>query len=204
MQVLLDDAPCDVTAETVGEAIAAGAEMAEGHGRLITDVIVDGSRWSDEQLTSRKGETAVADVVRLVTADPNELVDETLADATEALSEADELQRQAAELLQSGQQVVAMDKLQEAISIWLSVQKAIVGGSRLIGLRLDEVVVNGAPIDQSISRLNERLLTIRSALEDRDQIGLADTLLYEFPEVVAEWQEILEHLRRRVQGSIIE
>ncbi len=32
----------------------------------------------------------------------------------------------------------------------------------------------------------------------RDQIGLADTLLYEFPEVVQEWRDILDVLQRRI------
>ena len=198
MRVLLDDIPCDVTATTVSQAIEAAAVVANNKGRLIVEVSVDGSQWTEQQLTSPEAQVAIADVVCLTSAEPAEMVGDTFADAAEALADADELQQDAAELLQAGQHRVSMDKLQEAISIWLSVQEAIVKSAQLIGLNLDDVVVNDTPLTASISRLNERLQTIRSALRENDLIGLADTLLYEFPEVVQEWREILDDLQQRV------
>lgn len=191
MQVLLDDIECDVTARTVGEAIDAVAVLAKNRGRLVVDVIVDGAQWNEQRLSSPECQTAVADVVRLISAEPAELVCETLADA-------DELQQEAARLLQSDQHTISMDKLNQAISIWLSVQQAIVKGSQLVGLNLDEIVVHDSPISASILRLNEQLKAVRSSLAGRDQIGLADTLLYEFPEVVQEWRDILDDLQRRI------
>ena len=94
---------------------------------------------------------------------------------------------------------IALDKLEQAISIWQSVQQAIVQGSHLMELDLNEIAVNDTPISVSIQRLGERLRFVRSALEERDQIGLADNLLYEFPEVVDEWRSILTHLERLVK-----
>ncbi|MCH8212130.1 MAG: hypothetical protein IIB99_12260, partial [Planctomycetes bacterium] len=49
MQVLLDENVCDVVAGTVAEAIAACATLAQAQGRLIVDVHVDGTRWSEQQ-----------------------------------------------------------------------------------------------------------------------------------------------------------
>ncbi|MHC4415119.1 MAG: hypothetical protein ACYS0G_07540 [Planctomycetota bacterium] len=201
MQVLLDDMPCDVTANTVGEAIDAASALADGRGRLIVDVTVDGSRWTEAQLCSPEQLTAEAEVVRLVSADPNQLVRQTLADAVDALGEVDHLQREAAQLLQSDQHTVSMDRLGEAISIWSSVRDVIVKSAQLVGLDLDEVVVNETPITASIGRLTERLQAVRSALEARDHIGLADNLLYEFPDIVDEWRAILERLLQRVQEN---
>jgi hypothetical protein len=40
---------------------------------------------------------------------------------------------------------------------------------------------------------------LRTALEQEDQIALADALLYEFPDVVREWRGILQHLRTMVE-----
>ncbi len=191
MQVLLDDIESDVKARTVGDAIDAVAVLARNRGRLVVDVFVDGARWNEQRIASPERQTAVADVVRLISAEPAELVCQTLADA-------DELQQEAARLLQSDQHTISMDKLNEAISIWLSVQQAIVKGSQLVGLDLDEIVVHDSPISASILRLNEQLKVVRSSLAGRDQIGLADTLLYEFPEVVQEWRDILDVLQRRI------
>ena len=47
MRVLLDDIPCDVTATTVSQAIEAAAVVANNKGRLIVEVSVDGSQWTE-------------------------------------------------------------------------------------------------------------------------------------------------------------
>ena len=195
MRILLDDTPCDLKAKTVGEAIDAAAEVARRLGRLIIEVTVDDTLWAEVELSSPKRLQASAEVVRLTSAEPRQLVNEAFTDAADALAEADELQKEAARLVQSDQYTVSMDKLNEALSIWLSVQEAIVKGSRIVGIDLDDVIVGERSINVSIGRLNEWLLVIRNALTDSDQIALADTLLYELPEVVGEWQSILEHLQ---------
>ena len=199
MQILLDDIPCNVEARTVGEAIEGGAEVARDRGRLIVDVTVDGSHLSEADLTSAQQQTRSARIVRLVSADPVELVRQTLDDAREALAEADGLQREAAELLQSDERTVSMDKLGEAISIWLCVQEAVIKGTQLIGLDLDAECTDGEQdIPDAIHRLKERLNALRRALQDRDEIGLADTLLYEFPQVIEQWQKLLGDLQGRL------
>ena len=199
MQILLDDNVCDVAADTVEGAITACADLVEAQGRMIVDVHVDGARWSEEELGSTENQRTTAQVVELTSADPTQLVLQTLQDAAEALTNADELQQEAAQLLQSDQRTICMDKMGEALSIWLSVQQAIVKGSQVIGLQLDEVTVDGTPIITSIVQLNEQLQMLRTALEQDDQIALADALLYEFPDVVREWQGILEHLQTLVE-----
>ncbi len=178
MRILLDDTPCDLEAKTVGEAIDAAAEVARRLGRLIIEVTVDDTLWAEVELSSPKHLEASAEVVRLTSAEPRKLVNEAFADAADALADADELQKEAARLVQSDQHTVSMDKLNEALSIWLSVQEAIVKGSRIVGIDLDDVIVGERSINASISRLNEWLLVIRDALTDSDQIALADTLLY--------------------------
>lgn len=198
MQILLDENVCDVAADTVEEAIAVCADLVEAQGRMIVDVHVDGARWSEEELASTENQNTTAQVVELTSADPAQLVLQTFQDAAEALTNADELQQEAAQLLQSDQRTICMDKMGEALSIWLSVQQAIVKGSQVIGLQLDEVTVDGTPIVTSIVQLNEQLRMLRTALEQDDQIALADALLYEFPDIVREWQGILEHLQTLV------
>ena len=198
MQILLDENVCDVAADTVEEAIAVCADLVEAQGRMIVDVHVDGERWSEEELGSTENRSTTAQVVELTSADPAQLVLQTFQDAAEELTNADELQQEAAQLLQSDQRTICMDKMGEALSIWLSVQQAIVKGSQVIGLQLDEVTVDGTPILTSIVQLNEQLRMLRTALEQDDQIALADALLYEFPDIVREWQGILEHLQTLV------
>ncbi len=198
MQVLLDDTPCDLDARTVGEAIDAGSGLAGHCGRLIVEVFVDDVHWTDDDLGSAERRSGGAAVVRLVSADPRSVVTDAFGDAIDALIDADRLQQEAARLLQSDRHTVALDSLGEALTIWLAVQTAIIKGTRLVGLDLDSLATGGRPLTQSISTLNHRLGVMRNALADRDVIGLADTLLYEMPQVVSEWRLILEELTRRV------
>ncbi len=198
MQVLLDDIPCNVQARTVGEAIEGGADLARDRGRLIVDVTVDGSNLSEADLASAQHQSRTAQVVRLTSADPVELVRQTLGDACEALTEAAELQREAAQLLQSDQHTVSMDKLTEAITIWLCVQEAVIKSAQLIGLDLDAAGSGDQGLPDAIRRLKERLEAVHRALQDRDEISLADTLLYEFPQVIEQWQRLLGELQGRV------
>ena len=202
MQVLLDSDPCEMQAQTIGEAIAAASTLAQTRGRLIVDIIVDGSRWSEQQLDSAEHNGATADTVEFITAEPRELVLRTFEDAAEALEDADILQKEAAELLQSDQSIICMDKLAEALSIWLTVQQAIVKGSQVVELQLDNISVKKTPITESIARLNENLQLLRSALQQDDQIAVADALLYEFPDIINEWKSILEHLQSLVEREM--
>lgn len=197
MQVLIDDNPCEVPATTISQAIHAAAALAEQSGRLITDVHVDGVHLSEQQIAELDQE-ATADLVSLVSADPSQLVGGVFGEAAEALQDADELQREAAELLQSGEHTVAMDRLGDAVSIWLAVQQAIVKGAQLLGINLDEVIVNDIAVPAAIVTLNEQLQIVRSALVNADSIELADVLLYEFPRIVEQWRQILAALEQRI------
>ena len=189
-------------AQTVGEAIAAAATLAQTRGRLIIDVIVDGLRWSERQLDSAEHKDTTAETIEFITAEPKELVLQTFEDAADALSDADALQKEAAELLQSDQSIVCMDKLAEALSIWLTVQQAIVKGSQVVELQLDNISVKKIPITESIARLNENLQLLRSALQQDDQVAVADALLYEFPDIINEWRTILEHIHSLVEREM--
>jgi len=202
MQILLDSDPCEMKAQTVGEAIATAAKLAQTQGRLIIDVIVDGLRWSEQQLDSAEQNDTTAETIEFITAEPKELVLQTFEDAADALSDADALQKEAAELLQSDQSIICMDKLAEALSIWLTVQQAIVKGSQVVELQLDSISVKKVPITESIARLNENLQLLRSALQQDDQVAVADALLYEFPDIINEWRTILEHLQSLVEREM--
>ncbi|MHC4948098.1 MAG: hypothetical protein ACYTG1_07535 [Planctomycetota bacterium] len=195
MRVLLDETPCDIEARTVGEAIAAGAALAEGHGRLIIEIVVDGAPWTDERLHQPGGVSAAADEVRLVSADRAALVRTTLGEATDALEEADRLQQEAAALLQGDRASEAMPLVAEALSIWSSVREALELTAEAVGLRLDLVVVDGTPAAAIVSGLGDRLRSLRAALQHGDPVALADTLLYELPGDIAAWRGLLDELR---------
>jgi hypothetical protein len=199
MNVLLDDQPCQFDAASVGEAITAAASLAEARGRMIVEVLVDGRALSQSDLDEPSNQTmrGSAGEVRLSSALPTELVRATFQDAAGALSEADALQQSAAGMIQAGQVTQAMDKLAEALSIWSSVQQALVLGAPAAGINLEtELAAIGR--EQALSQLNQHLKAIRDALQTRDPVGLADTLLYDLPDVVSQWRSLLHALAERL------
>jgi hypothetical protein len=201
MRVVLDEKPFETAASNVGEAITAAAESIEDDGRVIVDVIVDGEKWNEQQLGSpdRCGETASE--VKLGSANLRELVAQTLHDASEALVVADQMQREAAEDLQADRHSEAMQQLGEALNTWISVQDAVMKSAQALQLDLETIAVEGGTVDESIARLNEQLRSLRTMLQSNDTVALADTLMYELPDVVAQWRETLASIREHVQQA---
>lgn len=199
MRMYLDDQPCTANAETVGDAIAAGSAAAEEQGRCVVEVIVDGALWTNEQLEQVGLTQAKAGEVRMISARPAELVGQTFADAATALDDALLLQNDAAALLQSDDQDAAMKRLGEAFAIWGSVQQALVQGSQLVGLDLDQCDVDGKTVQEYVVVLSRQLQNVLTQLEQHDFVGVADTLLYDLPEVVDQWRELLGSLQTLIE-----
>ncbi len=201
MRVLFDEQPDLVKAKSVSEAVRAGIALAEENGRMIVEVLVDGEPWSDEAMVEASGEAGRGEEVHIVTAEPTELVSQVFADAFDALPLAGERQREAGELLESGGQAEAMVKLGEALSIWQSVQQAVLMGAEVANIDLEQPTPGGLNPAVLIQQLSGKLELLRDALENEDPLGLSDTLMYDMPEIVEQWRMFLTELRQSVIGE---
>jgi hypothetical protein len=201
MRVFIDDTECAVPARFAGEAVVAAQSLAEGRGRLIVDVRVDGDAWTGPRLDDLAADRTSAREVRVTTAEPALVVDGTLHEAREALAAADVIQREAAALLERGERTAALEKLGEAIAIWGGVQQALVMSGELTRIDVGAILVDGVPAQRLIETLAQRLEHLRSALALDDHVGLTDTLLYELPEVVQDWRDLLAELIRIVKAK---
>ena len=91
-----------------------------------------------------------------------------------------------------------MAALGDALRIWTGIEQAVRLSRNLLDIDLDAIEVNGTPVTVFVARLNERLRMLADALSAQDPVGTADTLLYELPEVVQDWRDVLQTLRRVV------
>ncbi len=201
MRILLDDQPCPTDAVTIGEAIDGAAALAGERGRIVIEVTVDGAPWGDEELASIARRAEPAGEVSMVSANLEDLVCRALDDASAALRRADEMQREAAELLQADRRTEAMERLGAAIEIWRSVHLTVAHSAEAARIDLTALRVGDAPLTDAIPRLSVQLDAMRSALEGDDPVGLSDTLLYDLPDVVAEWREVLHVIRAYVEDG---
>ena len=198
MRVVLDDSPCAVEAGSISAALRNAAGEADRAGRVIVDVFIDGHRCSADDLDRLDLQTVVNEL-RLVSADPSEIVRAALESAETALSDADALQREAAELLQADESVEAFSRLTGAVSLWTSVRQAVSDGCALIDLDLGAVHVGEKPATAIIGLLTDHLRELKASLESLDVVRLADILLYEMPAVIGEWHDLLARLHECVQ-----
>ncbi len=201
MRVLLDDQPCDTEATTIGEAIAGAAAMARERGRVVVEVCIDGAPWTARELDSPDLSRRTADEISLVSTDLRELVAKTLTDAAGALTEADALQRAAAKGIQANEHAPAMEKLGEALSIWSSVRESVVKACEATRIDLEALRIADESVQTSVDLLHDRLRTVRAALEADDPVALSDTLLYELPEAVVAWREMIHGLVDHVRAG---
>lgn len=207
MRVLLDELPCDVRAESVGEAINAASALVEHDGRMIVEVVVDGEQWTAKHLESDERRAQSADEIRLTSADPVQLVSQTFSDASRALTDAAGLQQRAAELLQADRLSEAMHELHEAVAIWIAVQQALTMGLDLAEIDptqpafdVSDSSGDGPTIVALVTQLQQRLASVHDALMNKDTVAVADVLLYELPQVLANWQTMLEALQARISS----
>lgn len=201
MRVTLDDQPCTFNANNVHDALAQAADLARDQDRLIVEVIVDGTPWGDRELADDEATAVAAREVNLVTASSRDLVAQTFDDAGGALNDIDRLHKDAAEFLQVDQRPAAMQSLAEAIGVWQSVREAVSKGADVVGIDLADVrTADGSAMD-AIGQLNEHLTGLRDALVQDDGVAIADTLLYELPEVVDQWRAVLDALQQQITSS---
>lgn len=205
MQILLDEKPCELDAlapESVGEAVAAGSDVARKHGRLIVEVVVDGQVWSAEQLDNDELIQSGADEVRMISAKPGDLASSVFADAGAVLDGVEQHQTRAAEMIQAGQTDEGLREFNEALTLWVSVQQAVEQASELISIDLDTAEFgDGGSATEVLASLQQQLENIREQLRNQDLLGVADSLLYDLPAVLGQWRELLDHLSAEVSGD---
>ena len=203
MRILLDGKPLEnITAVSVKEAMNVASNVTRDQGRMIVEVIVDGEKLNEEQIQDELGGDSPAEEIQFKSADSRKLVSKAFQDSIDALAEADNFQREAAELIQADRSSEAMEKLNHAIQIWQSVQKAVMIGVEIVTVDPGDEKHFEDLITGAIERLNQQLSTIKEGLSSDDPIGISDALMYDLPEVVQEWRSLLHELSGRVVGEV--
>ena len=201
MHVTLDEQTISVTGDRVDDALRAAADAAESASRVIVEVVVDGTPWGDAELSSDDARSSAAERVELSSTNLVDLVVRTLNDASEALTNADQLQRDAAERLQDGRAQEGYVQLGEAITIWQQVGEAVERSRQALDLDFATVELDGVAADEVIRTLDDQLRMVRASLQDDDPVSLADTLLYDFPTIIVRWRELLQALIQSIHGT---
>lgn len=204
MQVFLDEQAIELPGPNLGSLLdAARRRLADAEGasqRVVVEVAVDGHKLGEDQIAERAEEDLGDLEVRLVTADPKQLAIDTLEQVRGRLGEAQEMQQEAADLLQQDQTQPALLKVGESIEAWLQVQQAVLQSTVLLGIDLDKLEIDGQPAHALTTTALERLEDVKVFIQANDTVALADALQYEWPETTSQWHRLIDEVIKAIKA----
>jgi hypothetical protein len=194
MSIMVDHEPlaADVLGlRTVGQVLS----HVQRDNRLVVQLLIDGREPDLDQMTRVRQAMLTGHTLYIETAEPQEMALEVLGEVESQLAEVDRLKSDACELLQQGNPGKAMEKLSGCFSIWHAAQEAVLKVAQLLRVDLSALRVSDVSLAEMAAAFGDRLRDIRSALENRDFVMLADTLEFEMTETSAQWRAAVESLR---------
>lgn len=183
--------------QTVGEVLT----HIQRENRLVTTLLIDGQEPDLDRISNVRHSLLRGHTLFIETADPAIMALDALGEVEEQLRETDRLRADAVDLLQAGLANRAMEKLSGCFSTWHNAQDSVVKVTQLLRIDLDGVKVLGLPLSEMVAQFTEQLRQIRTALEHRDFVTLADILTYEANETSAHWMEALATLRDAIEAQ---
>jgi hypothetical protein len=200
MPVLIDDLPVDIDTGPLGDVLLAAQQRIEPQGRIIVEVLLDGEPLIGDALVERQDEHLGDSILSLLTADPRELVIDTLGEIHRQLQAAGEYQTEAAGCLQRDDEQAALERIGEAMTIWQQTERAVRESAQIMEVSLDDLKIGGQTFSQLTAGLIAQLESLRDLLQARDTVAVADTLQYEWPETTMRWQQAVEKLVERIRA----
>lgn len=193
MKLYLDDESLELQGSDLATVLAAAQQHVADTGRSVVEVHIDGNEIAGDALNAYfDGRSSLGDSeLRLYTADPRLLAVEVLNQVNQQLDAAHQAQTDAAEAFQQDKTSEGIKKVGEAMAIWLQVQQAVTHGSALVNLNLNDRLFEGQPVTVHIHKLVDQIKTLRDLLTQKDTLGLADTLAYEWNETTDLWQRLV-------------
>jgi len=194
MPVTVDDLPLQVDELglcTVGQVLS----HVSRENRLVVQVLIDGHEPDLSRLSSIKLSPIAGKTIFIETAEPRRMAADVLAEVESHLNDADHLKTEAADLIQSGNQCKAMEKLSGCFTIWQHAQESILKTAQLLRLDLSALRVGERSLTEQLGDFQDQLRQIKSSLENRDFVSLSDMLKYETTETSNQWRAAIQALR---------
>lgn len=200
MPVYLDDQPLNLQAARVGEILDAAARRLGERGRIIAQVELAGDVLDDQQLAACRSAELGGRELRLLSADPRELVLESVPEVCAELQALGPVQGQVAQLLQQDKRRAALGKLPEILGVWQRAQQLLGYALTLLGDAAEGLEVDGRSPGQFVEALAKQLREARQLIEAADTVALADALAYEWPKTAEHWVELLHTVARELKS----
>lgn len=176
----------------VGQLLDMVKDRVNGSGRLILGMKCNEEDVDSEEIASMVS-TPIAEFDRLdfISGDPRDMVLDALDGVRRAFEQTFQVVREAGDDLARGDAQRAMNRLADCFSVWGQTVDAVQSSGRLLGIDLDAFTIEDRTITAWVSDLATKLREVRSAIEARDSVLLADIVRYELDETMQAWDRML-------------
>jgi hypothetical protein len=204
MQVLLDGHPISVARPSLALALQTAAADAQARGRILVEVKADGVVLTSDQLASPSDEHSAYAALEMLSADPRQLVRQTVLDAVEALESVRGEQAAAMEQIQTGQMGEALQTLQGAFMTWQAARDVVSRGAALLQIDLETVklpgVEEGVTFQSATTSLLSHLSALKDALNEQDWSALSDIVGFDLDADATTWHSLLKAFAEYIKG----
>jgi hypothetical protein len=200
MPAYLDNEPL-TGAPTLRALLELAHQRLGGGRRRVVEVRIDDAPIVGEHLDQHLDQPTDSAEVKLITADAVELAVDTLDHAHAQLSVVNDLQQDAAQLLQEDYAAEAFHKLGEAVQCWARVAQAVGQVCHFMGISLDPIQVGEVSAVQLMHDFADKLGRLKQSLTDHDVLGVADALAHEWPPLSKQWSALLDTLIDQIESQ---
>lgn len=170
--------------------------------QFVVSLRCDGCDVAPEQLeTVLQRSICEFEKIELQTQSGAALICQTLSGTLQLFSGIQELCGRCADLLAAGQQVPAMQSLQQFFDVWRQVQEAVLVCAQALDVRLDDLQVAGQTVADIANSVRAQFSELKSAMEVGDFVLVGDILRYELTEPLESWRQLLETLARQAEAQ---
>lgn len=162
--------------------------------RLVTQVLFDGTEPDLSHIPALRSRRLLGHTIYIETTEPAQIARDVLTEVIVQMEQADSARRSATEHLVVGETNKALQKLAGCFTTWQTAQQAIEKVAILLRVDLEKIQVEGISLTQILLEFAEQLRSIRSALESRDYVLLADILRYEIDQTTQRWFQAIRQL----------
>ncbi len=184
-------------ATTLSEIIEVVQESLKETGVSIMEIVADGKSFSpdDPEQLSR---TTIQDFqkIEITALTPAEIVIQAVSDREANFGHIEGLASSIAENLRIGKTREAMESLVEIMDCldWLTTMLGNLEKGFIKNLQENELELRRSDISR---RLLDQIKNLRETQENRDWVGAADILEYEFPEIFSDCRKLFDEVAQR-------
>jgi len=192
MTVYLDDQPVPLTGDRLADVIAAATARLQPAGRMVVEVQLNGQTLAGDSLTQHAAAPLAGDAdLRLYSADPHQLARQVLEQVRGELLAQQPVIERAADLLRQDKAAEAFGLVTQTNEVWLATMQAVQQAAPMLGVDLVKLEVDGRPFTAAAGELLTSLRQFKQQLTDQDTAALADTLGYEWPRLIEQWDAVI-------------